>query len=187
MTTHRVVIGNAEMWHGDCRDVLRRMIADGVKVTEAELAYCAGVIDSDGTIGIKRGNSGVGKDCTQPSYGERITVKQVEPHAIDLLHRVFGGARRVEKASLANGRPLHTWQVTHLKAVSAATALLPHLRIKRAQAENLLSLRPVLAESVVQRRQRPKGQPGPNVRAPHLSASLEAIYSSAKELNRVGR
>ena len=86
---------------GDVRDVLRRMIADGVKVTEAELAYCAGVIDSDGTIGIKRGNSGVGKDCTQPSYGERITVKQVEPHAIDLLHRVFGGARRVEKPSLA--------------------------------------------------------------------------------------
>ena len=28
MTTHRVVIGNAEMWHGDCRDVLPLVQAD---------------------------------------------------------------------------------------------------------------------------------------------------------------
>ena len=28
-------------------------VRDGLRVTEAELAYCAGVIDSDGTIGVK--------------------------------------------------------------------------------------------------------------------------------------
>lgn len=156
-------------------------------MTEAELAYCAGVIDSDGTIGVKRGNWSVGKDCTQPSYGERITVKQVTPEAVVLLYRLFGGAYRMEKASLANGRPLHTWQATHLSARAAAIALLPYLRIKRTQAENLIALRPLLAESVIQRRQRPKGQPGPNVRAPHLSAAMEAVYAKAKELNRVGQ
>lgn len=174
---------------GDVRDVLRQMAAAGVKATEIELAYCAGVIDSDGTIGIKRStyNMRVLGDATQPTYSERIKVKQVEPEAVALLHGIFGGSYRIEKTGLKSGRPLYAWQVTDRKASIVAAALHPYLRIKKAQAENVLALRAIKDASVLQRRQRPKGQTGPNARAPHLSAAMEEAYTQAKELNRVGQ
>lgn len=173
---------------GDVRDVLRRMIADGVKVTEAELAYCAGVVDSDGSIGVKRSTYGmrVRGDATQPTYSERIKVKQVEPEAVTLLHRIFGGSYRVEKTSLKSGRAFYAWQVTDKQASIVCAALMPFLRIKKAQAENVLALRAAKHASMIQRRQRPAGQTGASKRSPEITAAMEAVYIRAKELNRVG-
>lgn len=57
------------------------------------LAYCAGVIDSDGCIGVKRNTYSMRKvgDATQPTYSERVSIKQVEPQAVRLLKDTFGG------------------------------------------------------------------------------------------------
>ncbi len=152
------------------------------------LAYCAGVIDSDGTIGIKRQSYAmrVVKDSSQPTYSERVCVKQVEPEAVDLLHSLFGGYRFTAKASVRGGRPLFAWQVTDRKAAACLAELLSYLRIKRAQAENCLALRIVKEESKKARVAFGRGHAGSAVRPAALSAAMERHHARAHELNRVG-
>ena len=98
------------------------------------LAYLAGIIDADGTIGIKRSTYSmrVIGDSTQPTYSERVHLRQVTREAIDLLAATFGGNVGVEDAHAKRGKPLFRWGVTDKKAVALITALLPYLRIKRA-------------------------------------------------------
>lgn len=150
------------------------------------LAYCAGVIDSDGTIGIKRSTYAMRRvgDCGQPTYSERICVKQVEPAAVDLLKSLFGGARYLAPPSTRRGRSLHSWQVTDLKAVAALRALIPFLRIKKRQAENCLILRRVKEESKRVRVARGRGHVGAARRPRHLSEEMERLLQKAHELNR---
>jgi len=173
---------------GDCRDLMRAMIADGVKVSEADLAYCAGVIDSDGTIGVKKSSYGqrVVGDRRSPGYSERVCVKQVERGAVDLLKQLFGGTFYVEHPQAGARRSLYVWQVTDRNAAACLSAVLPYLRIKRLQAENCLALRVVKAESGALRVARGRGHAGSAPRTAEHAAAMEAAYLTAKELNRVG-
>jgi len=77
-------------------------------------------------------------DAGQAVYSARIQVKQVEPHAVDLLAAMFGGARMMSDPTARRGRPLHVWAVHSAACGPILTALLPYLRIKRMQAENAL-------------------------------------------------
>lgn len=95
------------------------------------LAYAAGVIDSDGYIGVKR---------NPHSYAGRIVVKQVQPGALDLLHEMFGGYVWTAAPSATRGNRLITWEVQAAAAGRACEALLPYLRIKRPQAENVIDV-----------------------------------------------
>lgn len=106
------------------------------------LAYAAGVIDSDGYIGIKRNDYGmrVRGDATQPVYSARVVVKQVTPQAVTLLHELFGGSLLPAKASLRKGRPLFSWDIHSAAAGRACRAILPYLRIKREQASNAVEV-----------------------------------------------
>lgn len=152
------------------------------------LAYCAGVIDSDGTIGVKRNTYQVRVvgDSSQATFSERICVKQVEPAAVALLKETFGGTTYIAKPSAAKGRSLFTWQVTDKKAVAALRALIPYLRIKRFQAENCLSLREIKERSRKQRTAFGRGHVGGAVRSVEITAEMEATYHTARSLNRVG-
>jgi excisionase family DNA binding protein len=107
-----------------------------------DLAYAAGVIDSDGWIGVHRNTyaARVRGDATQAVYSPRVAVKQVTPQALDLLHLLFGGHRYDSKPSAARGRPLLTWQVHSAAAGRVLQQLLPYLRIKREQALNALEV-----------------------------------------------
>lgn len=153
------------------------------------LAYCAGVVDSDGMIGVKLSTYAmrVRQDSTQPHFSERIQVRQVEAAAIELLRSLFGGALWREKPSARNGKPLWCWQLSDLKAATCLDALLPYLRIKRKQAENCLRLRAIKTESKRARIAVGRGHQGSAVRPAALSAAMEACYAEAKALNAVGR
>lgn len=154
----------------------------------AILAYCAGVIDSDGTIGVKRSTYSVRVvgDSRQPTYSERICVKQVEPQAVALLKSLFGGRHGIDDPSCKRGRRLHVWQVTDKQAAACLKALLPYLRIKRMQAENCLALRVVKEESKLARVAKGRGHIGAATRPAHLSEAMERHFCRAKELNVVG-
>jgi excisionase family DNA binding protein len=110
--------------------------------SETELAYCAGVVDSDGYIGVHRNTYAmrVRGDATQPIYQARVQVKQVTPEAIDLLYGLFGGHRYDGKPTAQGGRPLDVWQIHSATCIPVLTALMPYLRIKRAQAQNALEV-----------------------------------------------
>lgn len=152
------------------------------------LAYLAGIIDADGTIGIKRSTYAmrVRGDASQPIYSERVAVRQVEPDAVDLLHNLFGGYRGVTKPYAIRGRPLQSWQATDLRAVACITAIRPYLRIKTAQADNVIALRAIKEASRIARVPRGRGHVGAVVRPEALSIEMERLYLVAHELNRVG-
>ena len=69
------------------------------------LAYLAGVMDSDGYFTIKRSTYNIRKlkDSKNPTYSERIGLKQVHPFAVHTIHRLFGGYYHIQKPSTKNG------------------------------------------------------------------------------------
>lgn len=155
---------------------------------QVTLAYLAGIIDADGTIGVKRSTyaARVTRDCRQPTYSERIVVRQVQPEAIELLKETFGGYVGISKPSSKKGRPLFHWSVTDKKAASALAALLPFLRIKKRQAENCLKLREVKEQSKRERVAKGRGHVGSAARTKGSSSKMEALFVRAKELNKTG-
>jgi len=155
---------------------------------KTELAYLAGVIDSDGTIGIKCNSYSmrVIKDCSQPTYSERICIKQVEPMAIDLGHRLFGGYRFTEDPSAKRGKSLHGWQVTDKQAVALIKAVLPFLRIKRRQAEICLELRKLKIQSAKRRAAKGRGHVGAGFRPVEIGQAMAALKAKIGGLNKVG-
>lgn len=152
------------------------------------LAYCAGVIDSDGTIGIKRMSYSmrVVGDSKQPTYAARICVRQVSREAVDLLCSAFGGTIRISKPGARNGRSLFEWSVQDRIAEGALRRLLPFLRIKKAQAENCLHLRDLVARSKVDRVAKGRGHVGASPRSAEISDAMAVAHARAHELNRVG-
>ena len=152
------------------------------------LAYCAGVIDSDGCIGVRRSTYAmrVIQDCTQPTYSERVCVKQVEIQAVSLLHEHFGGYLQLAKPYARRGRPLHSWQVTDQRAARCLRLILPFLRIKAEQARNGLWLRGLKDASKLLRIAPGRGHAGSAPRTPEMSAAMDAAYQRAKLLNMVG-
>ena len=146
-----------------------------------DLAYIAGLFDADGTIGIKRNTYSmrVLGNSTQPTYSERIHIRQVERGGVDLCAEIFGGNIGITQPSTPSGKPLFNWGKTDMKATQVLRAILPYLRIKRAQALNCLDLRRVKETS---KRKRRSHSPRPIA----ISDVMESLYQKAKELNRVG-
>lgn len=177
---------------GDCRDVLRTLPDESVHCVVTSppevLAYCAGVIDSDGTIGIKRNTYAmrVVGDSRQPTYCARVCVRQVSTEALDVLSTTFGGNVRPAKTYAKCGKPMWGWEIKDAVAERALTALLPFLRIKRQQAENCLVLRAVIDKSKIARVLPGRGHVGGASRPSELSMEMERLFAHAHTLNRVG-
>lgn len=152
------------------------------------LAYLAGILDADGTIGIKKSTYAmrVIMDSTQPTYSERIHIRQVERAALDLFVETFGGAISIEDANCKRGRSLFRWGLTDQKAANALKQLLPFLRIKKAQAENCLSLRLIKTKSKKARVAKGRGHVGSAKRTEAFTLDMETHYQRAKTLNHVG-
>lgn len=151
--------------------------------TDEELAYCAGVVDSDGCISVKRSTYSmrVLKEAKQPLYSERICVKQIE--AVTLLKDLFGGNLRLEQPRGPNNRMMYCWNITDLRAANALAALRPYIRIKGKQADNCLRLREMKTESRAWRNNNwhiGRGRPL------DISERMETCYKNALYLNRVG-
>lgn len=93
-----------------------------------EIAYAAGVIDSDGWITISPSPS---------SYRIFVGLAQAEPQAVRLVSELFGGAVNLRKKSdpkRFSSRPMYTWRIEGKSAKRALFELLPYLKIKNAQA-----------------------------------------------------
>lgn len=153
--------------------------------TPEELAYCAGVIDSDGCIrvgrGIKRDNR-AGKHSAYADYHAAVHVGQVEPQAVDLLKRVFGGSIYLRKRDKKAHRTLMVWRVRDNLAAECARQLLPYLRIKQAQALNCIALQDYKHE-YGKRSRAVKGKAGTTFRPADVMQRLEELYAESRRLN----
>lgn len=121
-------------------------------MTQTEtLAYCAGVIDSDGSIylGLCTNAKGI------KTLREEIQVKQVEPEAVEILKQAFGGwtsyTQRTSNTNIHCGpqRPLYGWRIAYGKACVVLEQLLPYLQIKRKQAELVIEAFALRKSSIV--------------------------------------
>jgi len=98
-------------------------------------------VDSDGCIGVHvnwyKVKAGKYQDSKQPTYQPRISVKQLDPEAVELFGFLFDGHQYVDggKASqYGSGRPINIWSVHSRASGVVIRQLLPYLRIKRRQA-----------------------------------------------------
>lgn len=161
------------------------------------LAYSAGVIDSDGSIGIRRSTYAkrVRGDAHNPIYSARVCAKQVEPDAVTLMKHTFGGTLMLQGPSVTRGKPLHYWEIHSRQAAVMLRLLLPHLRIKRRQAENCLALYALMDAASRTKLLGTRNLPhwtGKVVTVRTMGhtdehvAACEALYLKAKQLNAVG-
>lgn len=117
--------------------------------SQAHWAYIAGVMDSDGCFMITKHNRKTTRknhphnvDGWSPVYLASVKISQVEPEAIDLVHKELGygtvtiiGAR----PSRPNSKPLIQWGIRKRKdLIPFLENILPYLRIKKNRAEFLL-------------------------------------------------
>ena len=112
-------------------------------MNEIDLAYLAGVVDSDGSITIGAENARRIASNKSPRFFEIITVRQCDKEAVYLAQELFGGNITIGKPGSLSGRPSYDWYLYNRKACAAIRTLLPYLRIKRRQAEIVLALREV--------------------------------------------
>ncbi len=151
------------------------------------LAYAAGVIDSDGSISIHLDTYAmrVRKLDTGPVYKERVSLSQIEPQAVDLLHESFGGSRFVTAPQRVNSQPLHRWQLVDRMAATFLGAIAPYLRIKRRQAELCIELRRVKDQSRKARFAYGRGHRGGGRRPEELAKAMAMLREEILLLNTV--
>lgn len=151
------------------------------------LAYAAGVVDSDGSIGIRLDTYAmrVRKLDAGPVYKERVTVRQIEPEAVELFHHAFGGSRFMTAPRKKDAQPLHSWQIVDRMAATFLGAIAPYLRIKRRQADLCVELRRLKEESRVARFAYGRGHRGSGRRPDDLTLAMSALRSEILRLNKV--
>lgn len=94
------------------------------------LAYIAGIMDGEGTIRI---NKGKGKANWNYSYHTQLSVGMIDPQIPYLFKDVLGG--NVREECVPDRRSIWRWALTGRFQITAVlVALLPYLRVKKAQA-----------------------------------------------------
>ncbi|SRR6266404_6552125 len=102
------------------------------------LAYCAGIFDGEGYILIKKFMQAKPRYAYKfERYELHIGVNQVRPEAIEILYQSLEG--RMWFSTRGNGVSAKysgrwTWEGDSRKGAEALSAMLPHLRLKHAEA-----------------------------------------------------
>jgi hypothetical protein len=95
---------------------------------EVDTAYLAGIIDSDGCIGIQKYSN-----CN--AYRVILTVVQRDMPLIEYLYSTFGGSVNMVSTNRADRKDYYLrWVVTDKKAMVVLSDCLPYLRLKKSQA-----------------------------------------------------
>lgn len=103
-----------------------------MKWTFELLAYAAGIIDGEGTIGVYF-NSHNG------NYQLRMSADMVDVEPLHLLHDLFGGKFYYRPAQ-DNRRGVTLWKLFNGEAEIAIRALEPYLRVKKIRARMVLPI-----------------------------------------------
>lgn len=104
---------------------------------EEDLAYAAGLIDGEGYIGITRLNE-VRRTRRTIHYQPQIKVAMTERAGVAVLHELFGGYFYLQRRDRPR-KDVWDWSVKGQQVKQVLLPLLPFLRVKRSQAEVVLS------------------------------------------------
>jgi hypothetical protein len=109
-------------------------------LTDVELAYLAGFVDADGSIGVVT----VAKT---KQYVGQIAVSNCNKAIIDLFVKHFGGRVRKRHWKNPKWKPNYEWKLTAKKAAFVIDAIRPFLFIKSRQAELVLELQNIKSKN----------------------------------------
>jgi hypothetical protein len=115
---------------------------------ETTYAYLAGAIDADGFISIGRKvGSRPRADGSKPIYYVvKVGLSETSPIIPDLLQETFPAWRGGHQPRNPAHKRWFIWQATNQKAREPLLRLIPHLRLKRQQAELALQFLDLLAK-----------------------------------------
>lgn len=104
------------------------------------LAYMAGFVDADGSIGIVTVSKI--KRCIA-----KITVTNCNYEVMNIFSDQFGGKIREKNNKNPKWRTCYEWSLTNNKAKSVVEVLLPFLKIKKEQAKLVIELQNLRAQN----------------------------------------
>ena len=143
------------------------------------LAYVAGLIDGDGSVGVACQRRGSQKD--RWSYYASVTIGMTEPAKpiLEWIHQEWGGSLHSHKTAGEKECPAWQWRVTGDKAQAILRKLLPHLRLKGPQARLALEVERIRASL-------PRTNNGGSDWTPQARAECETIKQKIHGLNAKG-
>ena len=172
--------------HGDVIDKLKEIPSNELS------AYLAGVIDSDGSIMIKRSTWAMRNrnDTNWPVFSERIGIKLSTKRKENLtvlliIKTKYGGSLREEtkiyqsKSGFTSKYPTYTYIASDKKATKFVIDIYPYLIIKKKQAELLLKLRKSKNSAAAKRRGSPVGR----LMSKEVTEEREELYEEIRRLN----
>ncbi len=106
-------------------------------------AYAAGVIDSDGAIGVQVAKPNLREGRRTPSYRVRVRVAQCHRQIPDLFTEQFGGAVHVEKRhpdKRDKWNDVYSWDLKGRKSLDFLKGIQPYLVLKGGQCSLSIQL-----------------------------------------------
>lgn len=109
-------------------------------VTPIDLAYAAGLIDGEGTIGITelkpspRGRSDGRALRKNPSHRIYVAISMTDRVAVQWMHEVFGGNFQTVKPAQPQHKQSFRWSLGSQRAAEFCELIRPYLKIKGPQA-----------------------------------------------------
>lgn len=143
----------------------------------ADAAYLAGLIDGEGSIAVSRTKtSASAKACKRGfAYRSSVTITMTDLPVLEWVKRTAGvGNICVKKARSRNHKQAWSWTAWSNEAASLLDQILPYLRVKAGQAENLIEFQGAMR------------QPGSKGLTDGEWASREAHYNKSQCLNQRG-
>lgn len=116
----------------------RGQVVDMKRVSREDLIYFAGLIDGDGCFFISKRTLPTATGLTQ--YQLKLQVHCINESFIDDLHAVFGGVKVVYRRKSPR-RFLYGVEFTGKLLTHMCELLIPYLRLKKENAENMLEMR----------------------------------------------
>lgn len=149
--------------------------------TTEQLAYLAGVMDSDGCIAITKARKTALMAKTNrivsPRYVLRITITNTSMDLMNWLCENFEGGRRSKPRSNPIHKKTYDWIYDNGKAIEILKLIRPYLIVKQRQAN--------LGIEFIQNWEYPKGGQGSMV-PEHEVARREKCWLAMRFLNQVG-
>ena len=149
------------------------------------LAYLAGVVDSDGHIGIQRSTNALRNwQKMSPRYWEVITVNQTATEATELFKETFGGLVYPRIFKSGRRKPMWAWTVTGKRASNALHAMRPYLRIKGDQADIVFEFREHMDKRGLHRTNEPGNRAIHRLR-PEVIVYRDGLHERLKNLHGI--
>lgn len=147
-----------------------------MRLSKEQLAYMAGFVDADGSIGIC-------SDSANAQCNLRLSVTNRDYRVVKIFANAFGTGkmRRREHVKHKNWQPIYEWTISANRALYAIKLMRPYLRIKSKQADLGIKLQQLKSSY----------SSNEKARNPKLMAQLQSQYLRLKTkchaLNKRGK